>query len=83
MADFAAQAPPTSVTKSPAPSMGAGDAVGDSPYHSIVQDAQSGLMEKVQADVGHVVHALEAIWNEVGYSGEERRLQRWGVMAPS
>ena len=69
MADFAAQAPPTSVTKSPAPSMGA-----DSPYHSIVQDAQSGLM-KVQADVGHVVHALEAIWNEVGYSGEERRLQ--------
>ena len=70
MADFAAQAPPTSVTKSPAPSVGA-----DSPYHSIVQDAQSGLMEKVQADVGHVVHALEAIWNEVGYSGEERRLQ--------
>ena len=24
-------------------------------------------MEKVQADVGHVVRALEAIWNEVGY----------------
>ena len=70
MADFAVQAPPTSVTKSPAPSVGA-----ESPYHSIVQDAQSGLMEKVQADVGHVVHALEAIWNEVGYSGEERRLQ--------
>lgn len=75
MATFAAQGPPTSVTKSPAPSVAPGDCAGDSPYHSIVQDAQSGLMEKVQADVGHVVHALEAVWNEVGYSGEERRLQ--------
>ena len=51
MADFAAQAPPTSVTNSPAPSVGAGETIGDSPYHSIVQDAQSGLMEKVQAEV--------------------------------
>lgn len=45
---------------------------GDS---ELVREAQLQLMEKIEIDIKHVVRSLEAIWNEVGYSDEERGLQ--------
>ncbi|KAJ8599013.1 hypothetical protein CTAYLR_007681 [Chrysophaeum taylorii] len=41
----------------------------------LVREAQLQLMEKIDIDIKHVVRSLEAIWNEVGYSDEERGLQ--------
>ena len=46
--------------------------VGES---EMVREAQQQLMEKVEIDIRHVVRSLESIWNEVGYSDEERGLQ--------
>ncbi|KAJ1447098.1 microtubule associated protein-domain-containing protein [Pelagophyceae sp. CCMP2097] len=40
-----------------------------------LQEAQHALLERVAVDVQHVVAALRDVWNEVGYSVDERRLQ--------